>query len=59
MKDLKEAIKRYFKFYNTERFHEPLEYMTPKVMYESFLKREDFINATYGGIHLKLFNNMY
>lgn len=45
MKELKEGIKRYFKFYNTERFHQSLEYLTPEVMYESFSKREDSIQA--------------
>jgi len=45
MKELKEGIKRYFRFYNTERFHQSLEYLTPEVMYESFSKREDLDNA--------------
>ena len=45
MKELKEGIKRYFRFYNTERFHQSLEYLTPEVMYKSFSSREDLNNA--------------
>lgn len=41
MTDLKAGIKRYFEFYNTERFHQSLDYLTPEVMYESFSRRED------------------
>ena len=41
MTDLKAGIKRYFEFYNTERFHQSLDYLTPEVMYESFSTRED------------------
>ena len=41
MSELKEGIKMYFKFYNTERFHQSLEYLVPEVMYKSFSKRED------------------
>lgn len=43
--ELKEGIRRYFTFYNTERFHQSHEYLTPEVMYESFSSREDFIKA--------------
>ena len=43
--ELKEGIRRYFAFYNTERFHQSHEYLTPEVMYESFSVREDFIKA--------------
>lgn len=35
MEDLKTALKRYFEFYNTERFHQSLEYATPDEMYNS------------------------
>jgi len=45
MKELKEGIKRYFRFYNTERFHQSLEYLVPEVMYKSFSNREDLNNA--------------
>ena len=41
MPELKEGVKRYFEFYNTERFHQSLHYLTPEVMYESFSTRED------------------
>ncbi len=34
MKELKEGVKRYFEFYNSERFHQSHNYNTP--MYESF-----------------------
>lgn len=36
MKDLKEGVKRYFIFYNAERFHQSLGYLTPEEMYKSF-----------------------
>lgn len=35
MKELKDAIKRYFRFYNTERFHQSLNYLTPNEIYVS------------------------
>ena len=38
MNELKEGIKKYFKFYNTERFHQSLEYLTPDEMYNSVFK---------------------
>lgn len=41
MTELKAGIKRYFEFYNTERFHQSLDYLTPEVMYESFSVQED------------------
>ncbi len=43
--ELKEGIRKYFNFYNSERFHQSHEYLTPEVMYESFSIREDFIKA--------------
>ena len=45
MGGLKEGVKRYFKFYNTERFHQSLDYLTPEIMYESFSARDDLDNA--------------
>lgn len=33
MNDLKESLKRYFDFYNSERFHQSLDYLTPNEMY--------------------------
>ena len=33
MKDLKEGIDRYYQFYNTERFHQSLDYSTPDEIY--------------------------
>lgn len=45
MKELKGGIKRYLRFYNTERFHQSLEYLTPEVMYKSYSNREDLNNA--------------
>ena len=41
MMELRAGIKRYFKFYNTERFHQSHSYLTPDVMYESFSRREE------------------
>jgi len=43
--ELKNGIHNYFKFYNTERFHQSHDYRTPEEMYESFSVREDFIMA--------------
>lgn len=43
--ELREGIRKYFKFYNTERFHQSHDYRTPEEMYESFSVREDFIKA--------------
>lgn len=34
LSELKEGIKRYMGFYNNERFHASLEYLTPNQMYE-------------------------
>lgn len=42
MEALRLGLARYFRFYNTERYHQSLEYLTPDVMYESFsTRRED------------------
>ena len=38
MDALKEALRSYFKFYNTERFHQSLEYATPDEIYYSVFK---------------------
>ncbi len=35
MSELKEGLARYMKFYNSERFHQSLEYETPDTMYWS------------------------
>jgi putative transposase len=43
--ELKDGIRKYFNFYNTERFHQSHEYQTPEIMYESFSKRDDYIIA--------------
>lgn len=43
--ELKNGIRKYFKFYNSERFHQSHDYRTPEEMYESFSVREDFIMA--------------
>lgn len=37
--ELREGIRRYFQFYNNERFHQSLGYATPDDMYESFSKK--------------------
>ena len=36
--ELHEGVERYFRFYNTERFHQGLDYLTPEQMYQSFAK---------------------
>lgn len=38
MDELKAAVKKFFNFYNTERFHQSLEYATPDEMYYSAFK---------------------
>jgi putative transposase len=38
MEELKTAIKKYFNFYNTERFHQSLDYATPEEIYYSVFK---------------------
>ena len=43
MDELKTAVKRYFHFYNAERFHQSLEYATPDEIYESVFKNP-FVN---------------
>lgn len=35
MKELKQALKEYFRFYNSERFHQSLDYATPDTRYEA------------------------
>jgi putative transposase len=40
MEDLKGALKRYFNFYNTERFHQSLEYETPDERYYSVFSKQ-------------------
>ena len=40
MADLKEGIKRYVSFYNSERFHQSLDYATPDEIYWSKFKPE-------------------
>ncbi len=41
MRELKEGIKKYFTFYNGERFHQSLDYLTPEEMYKSFFREEE------------------
>jgi len=40
MDDLKRSLKRYFNFYNTERFHQSLEYETPDERYYSVFNEQ-------------------
>lgn len=40
MIELKQGIRRYFDFYNNERFHQSLGYATPEDMYESFSEKD-------------------
>lgn len=37
MVELYQGIERYFRFYNTERFHQSLDYRTPDEMHQSFV----------------------
>lgn len=36
VRELRDGVARYFRFYNTERFHQGLGYLTPEEMYRSF-----------------------
>jgi putative transposase len=45
MEDLKIAIKKYFNFYNAERFHQSLEYATPDEIYYSAFREQSQKNA--------------
>ncbi len=36
VRELKDGVARYFRFYNTERFHQGIGYLTPDEMYPSF-----------------------
>ena len=36
VKEMKKGLSRYFRFYNTQRFHQSLDYRTPDEMYKSF-----------------------
>lgn len=40
MEELKQGVKRYFRFYNSERFHQSLEYKTPDEVYSSCFKEQ-------------------
>lgn len=37
---LHDGVDRYFRFYNTERFHQGLDYRTPEEAYQSFVSEE-------------------
>ena len=45
MRELAEGIKKYFLFYNTERFHQSHDYLTPEIMHMSFVRDEELCNA--------------
>jgi len=36
VKDMKRDLSRYFRFYNSQRYHQSLDYRTPDEMYKSF-----------------------
>ena len=38
--ELQRGVDRYFRFYNTERFHQGLDYATPETMHQSFVLEE-------------------
>lgn len=40
MEELYDGADRYFRFYNTERFHQSLDYKTPEQMHRSFVEEE-------------------
>lgn len=41
MEELKQGVKRYFRFYNSERFHQSLDYKTPDKVYSSCFKEQE------------------
>ncbi len=41
MEELKQGLKRYFGFYNSERFHQSLDYQTPDTVYCSCFKERE------------------
>jgi putative transposase len=43
--ELKEGVKRYFEFYNQERFHQSHGYLTPDQMHESFCSEKSIEKA--------------
>jgi putative transposase len=45
MLELRVGIDRYIKFYNSERFHQSLEYETPDIIYESKFLAKEFENV--------------
>jgi len=45
VKELKRGIQKYFRLYNTERFHQSLGYLTTDEVYESFQVSQDFYEA--------------
>ena len=45
MIELKKGVKNYFTFYNTERFHQSLDYMTPEIKYKSFYAGKELDKA--------------
>ncbi len=49
VKEARESLGRYFRFYNTERLHESLGYRTPE---EIYFGRSKSINEQAGAIHL-------
>ncbi|WP_026295153.1 integrase core domain-containing protein, partial [Sediminispirochaeta bajacaliforniensis] len=40
VRELKTGLTRYFRFYNSRRFHQGLDYRTPEEMYISFQEKE-------------------
>lgn len=40
LEQLHDGVDRYFRFYNTERFHQGLDYRTPDEMYQSFVSED-------------------
>lgn len=56
MEELKISLKRYFSFYNQERFHQSLEYATPDEIYYGAFKTEGKKQAAYydGGVQLRI-----
>ena len=47
MRELKSGVSAYFNFYNSDRFHQSLDYSVPDEMYESFSTTDWNTNRLY------------
>lgn len=45
MHEVRETVARYFRFHNHERFHQGLDYRTPKEVYNELFRTEGYEKA--------------